>query len=154
MMPRKFGGTADFWSGLALAALGTYIIFAASRWEYLGPDGPGPGFFPLWYGIAMAALSGALVVSSVWRERSAGRVEWREIGRALAVWLALAVSVAALKPLGFVMSFAALTFFIAAVMYRRPPALAAVLAVANAAAFYVVFSLALGVPLPAGVLGF
>ncbi len=152
-MPRKFG-TADFYSGLALAALATYIILRARQWEYLGPDGPGPGFFPVWYGIAMAALSGVLVVSSVWREHSSGRVEWKKIRRALVVWLALAVSVAALKPLGFVVSFAALTFFIAAVMYRRPPALAAALALANAAAFYVLFPLALGVPLPAGVLGF
>ena len=152
-MPRKFG-TADFYSGLALAALATYIILRARQWEYLGPDGPGPGFFPLWYGIAMAALSGVLVVSSVWRERSTGGVEWGKIGRALAVWFALAVSIAALKPLGFVVSLAALTFFIAAVMYRRPPALAAALAVANAAAFYVLFALALGVALPAGVFGF
>jgi len=152
-MPRKFG-TADFYSGLALAALATYIILRARQWEYLGPDGPGPGFFPLWYGIAMAALSGVLVVSSVWRERSTGGVEWKKIGRALAVWFALVVSIAALKPLGFAASLAALTFFVAAVMYRRPPALAAALAVANAAAFYVLFALALGVPLPAGVLGF
>ncbi len=152
-MPRKFG-TADFYSGLALAALATYIILRARQWEYLGPDGPGPGFFPLWYGIAMAALSGVLVVSSVWRERSTGGVEWKKIGRALAVWFALVVSIAALKPLGFAASLAALTFFVAAVMYRRPPALAAALALANAAAFYVLFALALGVPLPAGVLGF
>ena len=50
-------GNADLWSGLALAALGGYIIVQASGWEYLGSDGPGPGFFPLWYGIAMAALN-------------------------------------------------------------------------------------------------
>jgi hypothetical protein len=37
-MPRKFG-TADFTSGLALAALATYIL-QARQWEYLGPDGP------------------------------------------------------------------------------------------------------------------
>jgi putative tricarboxylic transport membrane protein len=152
-MPRKFG-TADFTSGLALAALATYIILQARQWEYLGPDGPGPGFFPLWYGIAMAALSGVLVVSSMWREKDTGRVEWQKIGRALAVWLALAVSVAALKPLGFVVSFAALTFFIVACMYRRPLALAAAVAAASATAFHVLFPLALGVPLPAGVLGF
>jgi putative tricarboxylic transport membrane protein len=146
--------TADFWSGLALAALGTYIIVEASRWEYLGPDGPGPGFFPLWYGIAMAALSGVLVLSSLWRTKDTERVEWRKLGRALGVWLALAVSVAALKPLGFVASFAALTFFIVAVMYRRRPALAAAVALASAAAFYLLFPFALGVALPAGVFGF
>ena len=75
---------ADFWSGLALAGLGTYIIVEAWRWEYLGPDGPGPGFFLLWYGIAMAALSAVLVVSSVLRRQNAdGAIEWRGVGRAL-----------------------------------------------------------------------
>ena len=31
----------DFWSGLALAALGGYIVNEARRWDYLTPDGPG-----------------------------------------------------------------------------------------------------------------
>jgi putative tricarboxylic transport membrane protein len=148
-------GTADFWSGLALAGLGAYIIAEAAQWEYLGPDGPGPGFFPLWYGIAMAALSLALVVSSVLRQPGAEeRIDWAKAGRAFAAWLALALSVAALKLLGFLVSFAALAFFLVAVMYRQPLRVAATMAVASAAAFYVLFALALGVPLPTGVLGF
>jgi putative tricarboxylic transport membrane protein len=57
--------SADFWSGLVLGGLGAYIIVTASQWEYLGQDGPGPGFFPLWYGIAMSALSLLLVVYSL-----------------------------------------------------------------------------------------
>jgi putative tricarboxylic transport membrane protein len=138
-------GSADFWSGLALGALASYIIAQASRWEYLGPDGPGPGFFPLWYGVAMAALSLALVISSVWQRES---IDWSGAGRAFATWLALAVSVAALKLAGFLLCFAALTFFIVAVMYRRPLKVAAIVALAAAAAFYVVFPLALGVRLP------
>lgn len=154
-MQKKFGA-ADFYSGLALAALASYIIIQARQWEYVGPDGPGPGFFPLWYGIAMAALSGLLVVTSALRRQNAesGGIEWRRVGRALAAWVALAVSVAAFKLLGFVVSFAALTFFLVAVMYRRPLALAAAVAAASAAGFYVLFPLALGVPLPLGVLGF
>ena len=146
---------ADFWSGLALAGLGTYIIVQARQWEYLGADGPGPGFFPLWYGIAMAALSCLLVVSGALRSKNAGGgIEWRGVGRALAAWAALAASVAAFKLLGFVVSFAALTFFIVAVMYRRRLRVAAAVAVATAAGFYVLFPLVLGVQLPAGVLGF
>jgi putative tricarboxylic transport membrane protein len=137
--------SADFWSGLALGGLGAYIIAQAWRWEYLGPDGPGPGFFPLWYGVAMAALSLALVISSVWQRES---IDWSGAGRVFATWLALAVSVAALKPVGFLVSFAALAFFIVAVMYRRPLKVAATVALAAAAAFYVVFPLALGVRLP------
>ena len=140
-------GSADFWSGLALAGLAAYIIVEASRWEYLGEDGPGPGFFPLWYGIAMAALSLALVISSALRSEPE-TVDWRGAGRAFALWLVLAVSVAALKLGGFVIAFAALTLFVVAVMYRRPVRVAAIVAVALAAGFYVLFPLMLGVNLP------
>jgi putative tricarboxylic transport membrane protein len=149
---RKSG---DLWSGVALAVLGLYIIVQSRQWEYLGPDGPGAGFFPLWYGVAMLGLSLLLIVSQLKRAAARGNaIEWVKLGRALSTWFALAVSVALFKPLGFVISFALLTYFIVAVMYRRPLATAALTAVASAAGFYLVFDLALGVPLPVGVLGF
>ena len=137
---------ADFWSGLALAGLGAYIIVEAAHWEYLGPDGPGPGFFPLWYGIAMTALSAALVLSSLFRESE--RVDWSGVRSAFMLWAALALSVVVLKLAGFLIGFGALTFFVVAVMYRRPLPTAAAVAVALAAGFYVVFPLLLGVKLP------
>jgi putative tricarboxylic transport membrane protein len=135
---------ADFWSGLALAALGGYMVYAARGWEYLGPDGPGPGFFPLWCGVAMLVLSLVLIFS----RKEIRKISWSGAGRAFLVWGALAVSVAVLKLVGFVASFAALTFFIVAVMYRRPPAVALLVAIGLAGGFYVVFPLALGVALP------
>jgi putative tricarboxylic transport membrane protein len=138
---------ADLWSGLALAALGAYIIFQASRWEYLGNDGPGPGFFPLWYGIVMVALSLWLVQSSL-RVENLEKIDWSGAGRAFGTWLALVVAVALLKVAGFLVCFALLTFFIIAVMYRRPWKLAAIAALAAAAGFYLVFQVALDVNLP------
>ena len=147
--------SGNLWSGLALAALGTYVIVQARQWDYLTPEGPGAGFFPLWYGIAMLALSVVLVVSELRRRSARGAaISWRPVGRALSTWLALAVSVALLKPLGFVISFALLTYFIVAVMYRRPLKIAALVAAASAAGFFLVFQLALDVSLPVGVLGF
>src|SRR5262245_8914477 len=149
---RKSG---DLWSGMALGALGLYIIFQASQWDYLGPDGPGAGFFPLWYGIAMLALSALLVASHLRRAPARGEpVEWKPIGRALSVWLALACSVALFKILGFVVSFALLTYFIVAAMYRKPVTTAAIAAAASGAGFYLVFDVALGISLPSGLLGF
>ena len=149
---RKSG---DLWSGVALAALGLYIVIQAGQWEYLGPEGPGPGFFPLWYGVAMLALSVLLIVSHLRQGYARGNaIDWTKLGRALSTWFALAVSVALFKPLGFVISFALLTYFIVAAMYRRPLATAALAAVASAGGFYLVFDRALGVPLPVGVLGF
>ena len=138
---------ADFWSGLALAGLGAYIIFQASRWEYLGADGPGPGFFPLWYGIAMAGLSLGLMYTSL-RNSDGEKINWSGASRAFGTWLALVAAVALLKVAGFFVCFAALTFFIIAVMYRRPWKVAAIAAVASSAAFYLIFPLALGVRLP------
>ncbi len=133
----------DFWSGLALAALGGYIVVQARGWDYLTEDGPGPGFFPLWYGLGILACSAFLVFFG-----KHSPSDWRGAGRALATWAVLAVSVAVLKFVGFAISFAALTFFIVAVMYRRPPVVAALVALGVVAGFYLVFPLALGVALP------
>jgi putative tricarboxylic transport membrane protein len=138
---------ADLWSGLALAVLAAYIIVQASGWDYMGPDGPGAGFFPLWYGIAMLVLAAALVVSSLLR-REPGGVDWRGSGRAFAVSGALAVAVVLFKLAGFVIGFAALAFFVVSVMYRRPWLLAAAVAVGLAGGFYLIFPLLLGVNLP------
>jgi putative tricarboxylic transport membrane protein len=139
--------SADLWSGVALGGLGAYIISAASGWEYLGQDGPGPGFFPVWYGIAMVALSLALVVTSI-RSTADDALDWRSAGHAFVLWAAFAVMIAALKLIGFLAGFAALTFFVAAVMYRKPLAVAAIVAVGLTAGFYVLFPLALNVKLP------
>ena len=138
---------ADLWSGLALAALAAWIIVQASSWDYSGPDGPGAGFFPIWYGIAMLALAAALVASSLLRGEPK-RVDWRGAGRAFAVSAALAVSVLLFKLAGFVVGYGALAFFIVWVMYRRPWPLAAAVAIGLAGGFYLVFPLLLGVNLP------
>src|SRR5256714_7570692 len=100
----------DLWSGVALAALGLTIIIQARQWEYLGPDGPGAGFFPLWYGIAILGLALLLIVSQLKRGAARGNaIDWTRLGRAFSTWVSLAVSVALFKPLGFVISFALLT---------------------------------------------
>ena len=139
--------SADFGSGLALGGLGAYIIVVASGWEYLGPDGPGPGFFPLWYGILMVVLSVMLALSS-FSKKDNETIDWSGARSAFITWAAFTVMVAVLKLVGFVIAFAALTFFIVLVMYRKPLKVAAVTAIAIAASFYAIFPLALGVPLP------
>ena len=155
-MHEKNYSAGDLWSGLALAALGAYITATAWQWEFLGVDGPGPGFFPLAYGIAMLALSVGMVAANAVRKSDpgAGTIAWRETGRALGVWLALVTCIALFKPLGFVIGFGLLCFFVVAVMYRRPLALAALVALACSAGFYALFPFALGVALPVGMFGF
>jgi putative tricarboxylic transport membrane protein len=143
-------------SGALLAALGVYIFLQSRAWDYYTEDGPGPGFFPYWYGIAMVALSLALIVTRVRAVKTDNghAVDWAGMRRALGTWLAFALSVALMRPLGFVVSLALLTFAIVILVFRRSPVTAGLTAIGVAAAFYLMFPVILGEQLPTGVLGF
>src|SRR5262245_7331506 len=141
-------------SGAVLAALGAYIIVQSRAYDYHTADGPGPGFFPTWYGIAMVVLSLALIVTSV-RNGEAGKpVDWPAVGRALGTWAAFAGSVALMGTLGFMLSFALLTFLVVMFVFKRSLVTAGLTAAGAAIAFHVVFPVILDVQLPTGLLGF
>ena len=145
----------DVVSGAVLAGLGVYIISEARQWNYTGPEGPGPGFFPLWYGIAMVVLSLGMVVVAAIRPAAAGaKTDWRGIGRAILVWAVFAACTALLKVLGLLTVLALMTLFIVGVMYGKPLKIACAAAAGTTVGFYLVFSLALNVGLPVGPLGF
>lgn len=147
----------DVVSGAVLTGLGLYVVLESRQWEYLTPEGPGPGFFPTWYGLALIVLSLGLMLSAIAKRAHSdrgGRVKWNEVGRALLVWVVLTACIAALKPLGFLLSFALLTFFVVKFMYGRSTGFGVFSAAALSATFYLIFPLALNVALPVGVLGF
>lgn len=145
----------DFWAGLVLAALGAYIIKESLGWVYLGEDGPGAGFFPRWYGIAMVVCSLLLVAGAVLKHDPKLKhrsIDWNELRRALTCWLAFVVCVALLKVVGFFIAFSLLGWFIIAVMFRQPQRIALSVSIGGALAFYLLFSWALNLSLPSGIL--
>jgi putative tricarboxylic transport membrane protein len=146
---------ADVLSGSVLAALGVYIIVEASEWTAYSPGGPGPGFFPIWYGLGIVGLSLALVASKIVNAKDAEDkgIDWSGAPRALGTWAMFAACAALLQPLGFVLSFGLLTFFLVAVIFRRSLLTALLTAIGCTAGFYLIFPLALGVDLPAGPFG-
>jgi putative tricarboxylic transport membrane protein len=154
--PRSLLKNGDLVSGAVLAGLGLFVVFEARKWEYLTPDGPGPGFFPMWYGLAIVVLALAVAARAVWKRGNGegGPIDWSKVGRALAAWAALTACIVSLKVLGFLLSFGLLTFFVVWIMYRRSVAFAAASGVGAALAFYLVFPLALNVALPVGFVGF
>ncbi len=143
----------DLIAGAALAALGAYIVIESHGYSYLGESGPGPGFFPTWYGIAMMVFSLLLILTSV-KSKPSAPIDWPGIGRAAATWAAFAASAALMDWIGFFASFTLLTFFVIFMIFRQPFATAAIAAILTSAGFYLVFPLALGVELPVGVFGF
>ncbi|MEI4474197.1 tripartite tricarboxylate transporter TctB family protein [Frigidibacter sp. MR17.24] len=62
MIPSR---VADLVFSAMLAVLGGYICLGAYGLGYLANDAPGPGFFPLWVGLAILGLSIASVTRSL-----------------------------------------------------------------------------------------
>ena len=149
-----FTRKGDFWSGLALAGLGAYIVHEALGWDYVGEAGPGPGFFPVWYGGAMIVLSLLLVAGAVLKHApdTGNGPDWANLRRVGLCWLALVASILLMNVLGFELSFGLLIWFIVAVMFRQPQRIALSLAVGGAVVFHLLFVQALELLLPAGML--
>ena len=146
----------DILAGLLLIGLGILIIQQALQLDYINEFGPGPGFLPLWLGIGFLALASSLIVMTILLPTSpaVGEGSWKEVARALATWGGLMVMTALLSWLGFILSFTLLTLFLVLVMDRRPLGTALAVAVGSAFGFYLIFAVALGLPLPLGPWGF
>jgi putative tricarboxylic transport membrane protein len=147
---------SDVLAGSLLAGLGVFIVIEARKWDYIGIDGPGPGFFPVWYGLAIIVLSLWLVIGRAikLRHEDPGGVDWPGMARALGTWAAFALAMALMQPLGFVLSFGLLTFVLVIGLFRRTVRAAFLTASGLSLGFHLVFSVVLNVALPAGFLGF
>ena len=114
----------DLVSGAVLAGLGVFIVVEARKWEYLAPDGPGPRVLP----DVVRHRDGRAVAGGRGERRSEARPRRRERRRSIGAASGARSPHGARLPRasrrsrcsGFSPSFALLTFFIVAVMYRRP----------------------------------
>ncbi len=133
------------------------MIVVAVKLPYVSEVGPGPGFFPLWLGIGLVLFAACLIVASLSagaRQKTAGAQSLRASARAVAGWLGLMVAIALFGWIGFSLSFVLLTIFLIVALDRRPVWLAFGVGVGLAAAFHLVFVVALDVSLPAALWGF
>jgi putative tricarboxylic transport membrane protein len=155
--PRKSIDRSELVASVTLIALGLFAIHEARAWEYMTHDGPGPGFFPLWIGIAMVTLSALYLAShayDVMRGQPVHRTGWSGTALVIAGWAAFMVVVALIKPIGFIAALIVLVVIYVRVIYRRSYITTIATAAACALSFWFLFVKLLGLRLPAGPWGF
>jgi putative tricarboxylic transport membrane protein len=150
----------DAWSAGVLALLAVLALVESARLDVGSPTRPGPAFFPLVLAVALLIVSVA-IFSRAWRARADGPSELGEMPstettdrrKLLATLGALAVYIATLEMLGFVLGTVLLLTFYFRILagYQWPVALG--VAAATALVAWLVFDTWLQVRLPPGVLG-
>ena len=145
---------ADRAAGALLVALGVFVIFQASRLPYWIDRSPGPGFLPLWLGVALVMCAAAVLVwsrATVTPATEPGAsMDSRARGRSVAIALTLSTAVAAvLVPfIGFVASTAVLTAAAAWWLDPRRRAGIAAATLLTPALVWLIFVRWLSIPLP------
>jgi hypothetical protein len=144
----------DIILGLALIPFALFAIVQSLALPLSQRGGiPGPGMAPLLLAVALFGLAAILVGSRlVGAAESFGEIEWptrSELTRVVAVVVALAVSIALLKPLGYIVSSLLLVAFLVLAIERLPLVKAIILIVGLPVLFYVIFGVLLRVRLPA-----
>jgi len=103
-------------AGLLLSTLGVFILLESFELDYTSDFGPGPGFLPFWLGIIVSGFSALLVFVTLPKSFIPQGGEAEASGnprRSLISWVAMTLTVPLLTRLGFYVSFAVLTAFLA-----------------------------------------
>ena len=146
--------------GLVIAALGAWLLYR-SRTElaYRGPNGePGPGYLPVLLTICLIGLG--LLLTAVWVFGSRARhgdaptlsLHPRHMGRALLVWIALAVCAFLIEPLGFLLAGEVLVLLVILAIERIRSIPLIITLLLLPPAMYFLFDTLLEVQLPGGTL--
>ncbi len=144
----------NFLAGLALACLSIYILLTASRWTLFNAEGPGPGFFPVGYGLIMLGCSLVLIYQRITAQvdtrPKVARTALDESGfkAALLSWVAIIASVPLMYFFGFVVGFGLAIRFRVKVVFERSWRTSLITSSAIVAGLYLIFPVLLGAALP------
>jgi putative tricarboxylic transport membrane protein len=132
---------------LFFALLGALWITAALRMPLWQGFIPQSGFIPLWYGIVLIGLAGAILAFNKERKPE------EPVGKPLVLIAVVAATIVGFNLVGFAASIFLLLLVLFAAVERLPIVRSIAVAAAVTAVLLLVFRTWLGVPLPPGALG-
>lgn len=147
-------GVAHLLAGIVVLLFGSVVTFFASQLPYKGEYGPGPGFLPLWIGMALIGCAIAAIIKAV-RQVDRGKERFiQPKTRQVAVIFVTLIATFLLVPVfGLSLGLALFTGFTMRTAGRHGWILCIATAVVTAAAVRLIFGVMLDIPLPKGVIG-
>ena len=147
-------GLANLIGGIAVLALGSVVTFFAARLPYEAEYGPGPGFMPLWIGVALIAF-GIVTIGKALRRygHEEGRFFQPKTRQVAFVLVTLMITFLLVPVAGLSMVLALFTGFTMRAAGRHGWILCVLMAVITAAAVRLIFGHMLDIPLPKGYIG-
>lgn len=144
---------------LGFGLFGVVWIVQSLKLNYWSDFAPGSGFLPFWLGVVIVALA-LVVLAQTFRRpavataAAAPPAEPRRYGRTVAIILGLFACLFALEYVGFVVAVGVYLGVLLAVVERRQPVEALLVAAGAVIGIWIVFKAWLKVPLPQGPWGF
>ena len=144
---------ADQVAGGAFIALGIFVFAIGIDLPFGSVSAPGAGMMPKLMAALMMLFAAVIMLPS--REsRPFAEIDWSDRGHAVLLVLITAAATLAYRPLGFLITMAALLFALLVVVERRNVVPAAIYSVALTVFAYWLFGKALKSPLERGLLWF
>ena len=142
---------AELMSRILLLMAGIAVVFFSSRLTYYSEFGPGPGFLPLWLGIALVGSAIYLVGDFLRKHAKAESFFKPRTKQCIIMFILIVIAFLLLPWLGFSIGFALLAATAMRIMGRHRFIVCGITAVAIAIGIYFIFDQWLGIPLPTGI---
>jgi hypothetical protein len=145
---------ANIIAGVAVFLLG--IATTAAAWltlPYTGDFGPGPGFLPLWLGIALTVCSIPVIITDLRTKEKSERLFRPETAKCLKVLILIVTVFLALPVFGFSAGLALITGGGMRLMGKHSWVSCVVTVIGTAVCIHYLFGQWLSIPLPKGMIG-
>jgi putative tricarboxylic transport membrane protein len=147
-------GVAHLLAGIVVLLFGSVVTFFASQLPYKGEYGPGPGFLPLWIGMALIGCAIAAILKAVRQVvREKERFVQPKTRQVAFIFVTLIVTFLLVPVFGLSLGLALFTGFTMRTAGRHGWILCIATAAVTAAAVRLIFGVMLDIPLPKGVVG-
>jgi putative tricarboxylic transport membrane protein len=140
-------------AGVIILALGAAVVYFSSELPYLTEFGPGPGFLPLWLGIALIACSIGVIIKTLLKTDRTGLFVKPRTKVGMQMLVLIAVTFLLFPLLGFSIALALFSAISMKTIGKHRLIHCGLTGIVTAVGIHFLFGHWLDIPLPTGIIG-